>query len=402
VRTVTRESTDRGENVKRTYEEINQRIEKGDVVVMTAEEIIEVVEREGVEQATKEVDVVTTGTFGAMCSSGAFLNFGHSEPPIKMTKVWLNDVPAYTGLAAVDAYIGATEPKDDGTTEYGGAHVIEDLIANRPVRLRAMAYGTDCYPRREIDTFISLATLNQAYMYNPRNAYQNYGVATNSSERTLFTYMGKLLPKYGNASYSSAGQLSPLLNDPHLRTIGIGTRIFLGGAQGYVAWEGTQFRTTTAERNGVPIGASRNLAVVGDLRDMSTEFVRALNFQKYGVSLGIGIGVPIPILDEDMMKCVSIRDDQIFAPVLDYAVQSRNRKPMKEVSYAELRSGSIELGDRKVRTSSLSSYSKAIQIAETLKMQLLKGEFLLTKPVAPLPSERSQKPLDLHSREEVA
>jgi len=355
-----------------------------------------------VEQATKEVDVVTTGTFGAMCSSGAFLNFGHSEPPIKMTKVWLNDVPAYSGLAAVDAYIGATEPREDGNIDYGGANVIEDLIAGKPVRLRATAFGTDCYPRREIDTFISLATLNQAYMYNPRNSYQNYGVATNSSERTLFTYMGKLLPKYGNATYSSAGQLSPLLNDPHLRTIGIGTRIFLGGGQGYVAWEGTQYRTTATERNGVPTGASRSLAVVGDLRGMSTEFVRALDFQKYGPSLGVGIGVPIPILDEDMMKCVSVRDDQIFAPILDYAVQSRNRKPMKEVSYAELRSGSVELAGKRVRTSSLSSYFKAKQIAETLKRQMLKGEFLLTRPVAMLPAERAQMPLDLHSREEVA
>ncbi|MCU0861075.1 MAG: homocysteine biosynthesis protein, partial [Methanomassiliicoccales archaeon] len=168
--------------MKRTYEEINQKIRKGEAVVMTAEEVIGLVEREGVEKAAREVDVVTTGTFGAMCSSGAFINFGHSEPPIKMTKVWLNDVPAYTGIAAVDAYIGATELREDGNMEYGGAHVIEDLVARRPVRLRATSYGTDCYPRKEIDTYISLATVNQAYMYNPRNSYQNYGVASNSSE----------------------------------------------------------------------------------------------------------------------------------------------------------------------------------------------------------------------------
>ncbi|MDD1756199.1 MAG: homocysteine biosynthesis protein [Methanomassiliicoccales archaeon] len=375
---------------------------KGDAVVLTAEEVIDVVEREGIEKATKEVDVVTTGTFGAMCSSGAFINFGHSEPPIKMSKVWLNDVPAYTGLAAVDAYIGAAELREDGDMSYGGAHVIEDLIARKPVRLRATAYGTDCYPRKEIDTYISLSTLNQAYMYNPRNAYQNYGVATNSSERTLFTYMGKLLPKYGNATYSSAGQLSPLLKDPHLRTIGIGTRIFLGGAQGYVAWEGTQYKTTTAERNGVPTGSARNLAVVGDLRDMSTEFIRALVFNKYGTTLGVGIGVPIPILDQEMMRCASVKDSEIFAPVLDYSLQSRNRQPIHEVSYSELRSGSIEIGGKKVRTSSLSSYAKARSIAETLKRSVQKGEFLLTEPVARLPEERAMGPLDLHSREEVA
>ena len=387
--------------MKRTYEEINQKIRKGDAVVLTAEEVIGVVESEGIEKATKEVDVVTTGTFGAMCSSGAFINFGHSEPPIKMSKVWLNDVPAYTGIAAVDAYIGATELRDDNDMSYGGAHVIEDLISRKPVRLRATGYGTDCYPRKEIDTYISLATVNQAYMFNPRNSYQNYGVATNSSERTLFTYMGKLLPKYGNATYSSAGQLSPLLNDPHLRTIGIGTRIFLGGAQGYVAWEGTQYKTTPPERNGVPTGSARNLAVVGELRDMSPDYIKALVFNKYGTTLAVGIGIPIPILDEEMMRCVSIKDSEIFAPVLDYSVQSRNKQPIHEVSYSELRSGSIEIGSKKVRTSSLSSYYKAKQIAEALKKSVNEGTFLLTVPVARLPEERSINPLDLHSREEV-
>jgi uncharacterized protein (DUF39 family) len=391
----------RGEEMKRTYQEINEKIKKGDAVVLTAEEIIEVAEHEGVERATKEVDVVTTGTFGAMCSSGAFLNFGHSEPPIKMTKIWLNDVPAYGGLAAVDTYIGAAEPREDGSLEYGGAHVLEDLIAGKAVRLKATSYGTDCYPRRDIDTWVSLKTINQAYMYNPRNAYQNYGVATNSSERTLYTYMGKLLPRYGNATYSSAGQLSPLLNDPQLRTIGIGTRIFLGGAQGYVAWEGTQFKTNVPEANGVPKGSSRTLAVIGDMKQMSQEFVRGLTFYKYGVTLGVGLGIPIPILDEEMMKAVMIRDDQIFAPVLDYSVQSRNKKTIREVSYSELRSGSIDINGKKVKTSSISSYQKAKLIAETLKKSIMKGEFLLTEKVADLPESRIQAPLDLHAREEV-
>jgi uncharacterized protein (DUF39 family) len=213
--------------------------------------------------------------------------------------------------------------------------------------------------------------------------------------------MGKLLPHYGNATYSSAGQLSPLLKDPNMRTIGIGTRIFLGGAQGYVAWEGTQFKTNSAVKNGVPVSASRTLAVIGDLKQMSSEFIRALSFKNYGVSLAVGLGVPIPILDEDVMRAASVREDQIFAPVLDYAVQSRTRRPVREISYAELRSGSIEINGKKVKTSSLSSYAKARQVAETLKNQIAKGEFLLTQAVAGLPEERVQGPLDVHSQDEV-
>jgi uncharacterized protein (DUF39 family) len=337
-----------------------------------------------------------------MCSSGAFINFGHAEPPIRMNKVWLNEVPAYTGLAAVDAYIGATEQREgEGRQDYGGAHVIESLVKGEAVHLRANAFGTDCYPRKDIDTYISLKTVNQVYMYNPRNMYQNYGVATNSSEKALFTYMGKLLPHYGNATYCSAGQLSPLLKDPSLRTIGIGTRIFLGGGIGYVAWEGTQYKTNVQYRNGVPASSARSLAVIGDLKGMNDEFLRALNFHGYGLSLAVGIGVPIPILDQDLMKSATITDDQIFAPMLDYAIQSRNRKPFMEVSYAQLRSGTVEMFGKKVRTSSLSSYYKARIICERLKKMIQEKEFLLTEPVAQLPSERVQKPLDVCSKEEV-
>lgn len=387
--------------MKRTYEEINRKIEAKDAVVMTAEEVLSLIDSKGIDRATKEVDVVTTGTFGAMCSSGAFLNFGHSEPPIKMQHVSLNGVAAYGGLAAVDAYIGATELRNDEDMSYGGAYVIEDLVAGKAIHLKATSYCTDCYPRKDIETYISLKTINQAYLYNPRNAYQNYGLATNSSEKTLYTYMGKLLPNYGNVTYSSAGQLSPLLNDPQLRTIGIGTRIFLGGGIGYVAWEGTQYKTTTPTKNGVPVGAARSLALVGDLRGMTTEFIRALNFQKYGLSLGVGIGVPIPILDEEMMKFVSIRDEQIYAPLLDYSVASRIRKPIKDINYAELRSGCIELYGKQVKTSSLSSYYKARIIAGRLKKWIEEGEFTLTQAVAPMPKERTQKPLDVVSKEDV-
>ena len=216
----------------KSFDEINSKIKDGKVVVVTAEEFKDLVEQKGASQAAREVDVVTTATFSPMCSSGAFINFGHSDPPIRMSKIWLNDVPAYGGLAAVDTYIGATELSETRGFEYGGAHVIQDLIDGKKVKLRAESYGTDCYPRKEITTYITLNDLNQAYLYNPRNVYQNYNAATNSSDRMLHTYMGTLLPQYGNVTYCTSGELSPLLNDPMFRTIGIGTSIFLGGARG--------------------------------------------------------------------------------------------------------------------------------------------------------------------------
>jgi len=391
-----------GKTATKNFDEIRKKIADGNVVVMAAEEFKQYVKANGVSKAAKEVDVVTTGTFGAMCSSGAYFNFGHSDPPIKMQRVWLDGIPAYTGLAAVDAYLGATELDESNNMLHGGAHVIEDLVKGKAVRLKSTAYGTDCYPRKEIDTYVSLRTLNQAVLLNTRNCYQNYGAATNSSSKTLYTYMGKLLPEFGNATYCSAGELSPLLNDPYYRTIGIGTRIFLGGGQGYVIWEGTQFNPGVPRTPaGVPKRPAGSLAVIGDLKQMSPEFLRGLTFTKYGTSLGLGIGVPIPILDEEMARACAITNDQISTAVFDYSEQTRSRKVLREVTYAELRSGEIDIKNKRVPTSSLSSLVKARQIADLLKNRIIKGEFMIERPIQNFSLDRVFKPLDIRTEKEA-
>ena len=203
--------------MSKTIQEINEKIKNGKAVIFTAEQAVKMAKEQGVAACAKKIDVVTAATFGAMCSSGAILNFGHSDPPIRMSRITLNDVEAYGGLAAVDTYIGATQPGRTKGAEYGGAHVIEDLVAGRPIALCAQSDGTDCYTRTDIHTTITLDDLNQAYMFNPRNAYQNYAAATNTSGETKRTYMGMLLPGMGNVTYATAGELSPLFKDPKLR-----------------------------------------------------------------------------------------------------------------------------------------------------------------------------------------
>ncbi|MFH1784454.1 MAG: homocysteine biosynthesis protein [bacterium] len=380
----------------KTYAQINEQIKKGKAVVVTAEEMIDLVREKGVKKAAKDVDVVTTATFGPMCSSGAFLNFGHSDPPIKMQKVWLNDVAAHAGLAAVDVYIGATELSETQGMNYGGAHVIEDLVSGKKVRLYATSPGTDCYPAKEKETSVSLKSINQAVLFNPRNAYQNYAVATNSSKKTLHTYMGILLPEFGNATFSNAGELSPLINDPEYRTIGIGTRIFLGGAVGYVSWEGTQHNPTQKrdKKTKIPIAPAGTLSVIGNLKHMSREFLRAAIFEKYGISMFVGIGVPIPILDEEMALRTSIANKDIFTTIIDYSVPRRKKPNFGTVSYAELRSGRIQIKGKNVPTSSISSLYKARQIAGVLKKWIKGGKFLLQEPVERLSLEQKFKALD--------
>ncbi len=382
----------------KTIEEINQRIKDGDAVVVTATEMTQIVRENGAEKAAEEIDVVTTGTFGAMCSSGAFLNFGHTDPPIKMTKTFLNGVESYSGLAAVDTYIGATQPSrnPDVGIEYGGAHVIEDLINGKDVELVADSYGTDCYPLTEVKTQVNLENLNDAVMINPRNSYQNYAAAVNSTDETIHTYMGTLLPNMGNVSFSSAGGLSPLLNDPYFQTIGLGTKIFLCGAEGYVIGEGTQHSTEVKRENGVPVGGAGTMMLKGDMKQMDHEFVRGATMPKYGSTLFVGVGVPIPILNSDIARRTAIADEEITCHVTDYGVARRSKPTILETNYKELRSGSIEINGVEVETSPLSSYKKSVKIAKELQSWIENGKFLLTSPVNLLAHEGySPKPLEI-------
>ncbi|HJA14328.1 MAG TPA: homocysteine biosynthesis protein [Candidatus Butyricimonas faecavium] len=374
----------------KTYAEINDKIKKGTAVVLTAEEVSEVAKTLSPKEIAEKVDVVTTATFGAMCSSGAFLNFGHANPPIRMEKIELNGIRVSGGLAAVDTYVGATDCNPENPS-YGGAHIIEDLIAGKEITLEAWGKGTDCYPRKHIKTIITKDTINEAILYNPRNAYQNYNVATNSTDKIKYTYMGTLLPKLRNASYSTAGELSPLLNDPECRTISLGTRIFLCGTEGYVTWNGTQFHSTKEiNEYGIPTSNARTIAVIGDLKNMSTEFLRGVYYEKYGVSMFVGIGIPIPILDEDLARRVSIRNEQIETTVVDYG---DGNKILGKTNYAALQSGEIEVNGHKIKTAPVASLSKARQIAEILKSWIQNGNFLLTEPVRPMPTGTSLKGL---------
>lgn len=382
----------------KTYQEINEKIRQKKAVVVTAEEVISMVEEKGVKKTAQEVDVVTTGTFGPMCSSGAFLNVGHSKPRIKIQKAWLNDVSAYAGLGAVDLYVGATEVPDSNhvTFEYGGGHVIEDLVAGKDVKLKAVSYGTDCYPRKELKTLVNLKDMNQAVLVNPRNSYQNHDCAVNLSNKTIWTYMGVLKANAGNVNYCSAGQLSPLLKDPYYKTIGIGTRIFLGGAEGYVYWEGTQHNPQVKRgENGVPRGPAGTIAVVGNLKGMDTRYLKGAVFEKYGATLAVGIGIPIPILNEEILKSAAVSDKDIWAPIVDFGFDYPNRvaKSHGEVNYAQLRSGKINFNGREIPAVPLSSYAMAREIAGVLVDWIKDGKFFLGEPVRTLNLSEEYKPL---------
>ncbi|MEL4897848.1 homocysteine biosynthesis protein [Crocosphaera sp. Alani8] len=395
----------------RTIDEINEKITKKKAVVWTVEELKTRVQEIGVDQAFKKVDVICTGTFEPMESSGAILNLGHTDPPIKIRQCWLDGVPAYAGFGAVDLYLGATAMVDYKTigemndsenrsgnvsAERGGGHVIEDLIAGKPVSVKAIGQVTDCYPRASFETTITRKTINQFYLYNPRNLYQNFIVGVNSSDRFLYTYLGPLQPELGNAVYSNPGAIAPLFNDPDLELIGIGSRVFLGGGVGYIAWEGTQhFPLQKRLSNRTPIGPAATLALVGDAKTMSSQWVRGCYFNHYGPSLMLGVGIPFPVLDQRVVERCAVVDKEVVAPVIDFSIPRRVRPTFGLVSYAQLKTGRMTIEGKSIRVAPLASISLSRKVAQELKSWIERGDFTLTDPVAPLPKDRAFMAQDL-------
>ena len=383
----------------RTIAEINDKILQKCAVVLTVEELKLKVAEVGVAQAAREVDVITTGTFEPMESSGAIINLGHTDPPIKIRQCWIDGVPAYSGFGAVDLYLGATQVGDsegEEVREKGGGDVIESLVAGKPVSLRALGQVTDCYPRASFETTITRDTINQFYLFNPRNLYQNFIVGVNGGDRPLFTYLGPLLPRLGNAVYSNPGALSPLMNDPDLQVVGVGTRIFLGGGVGYVAWEGTQhFPLQKRLPNRTPIGPAATLALIGDAKQMDQRWVRGCHFKNYGPSLMLGVGVPLPVLHEEVVLHCAVQDKDLVAPVVDFSIPRRVRPTFGLVSYQQLKAGRVTIDGKAVRVAPLASLFLSRQVALELKQWIVAGRFTLTEFVVPIPVDRTFLPQDV-------
>ena len=117
-----------------TIADINAKIKAGKAKVLTATELKALVVDVGVTQATKQVDVIVTGTFEPMESSGAVLNLGHTDPPIKIRTCWIDGVPAYAGFGAVDIYLGATQEADPTDEAPQAGHTLPGRLGGRARR----------------------------------------------------------------------------------------------------------------------------------------------------------------------------------------------------------------------------------------------------------------------------
>ena len=294
--------------VGKEFSEILERIERSEAVVLTAEEVSRLVEDED-RSSLEEVDVVTTATRAVMSGTYAILSFPVAEPGSfqRARNVWLNGISAQVGpcpnenLGVLDMVIFGTAHSRD-RPDYGGGHLFRDLVEGKTIQVEVQTDEGGL-----LQAEVGLEDMPHARMFGSRHAFKNYSAFVNPgsrSVRTIFHARG-FEPHCQGATFSGCGQINPLKCDPLLETIGIGTRILLNGAEGYVLGTGTR-----SSRD------KPNLSGFADMHHMTAEYMG-------GFVTGLGpecicsLAVPIPVTSPTILEEIARRDREIALPVND-------------------------------------------------------------------------------------
>ncbi|HOW13914.1 methanogenesis marker 16 metalloprotein [Methanosarcina sp.] len=308
---------------RRTIPEIQAKIDAGDAVVLTAEEIASKM-RTGEEIGLEDVDVVTTATRGIMSGTYAVFSFKVSEPDsfIKASEVLMNGVPAVVGpcpnerLGILDLIVlGTAHSISD--LRYGGGHLFRDMVEGKNVTVDVT---TNEGNRFSVETCLS--EIPFARLYATRHAFKNYRAFVNPGKEPIKTIFHALPFEGGfrEMTFCGCGELNPLENDPKLETIGIGTRVLINGAEGFVTGQGTR-----------SVPDNPNLTGFADLHDMVPEYMGGF-VTSAGPEIINTWAVPIPVLNEGMLENILKLDSQIPLKLVDLA----GRIPLCEITYGDV------------------------------------------------------------------
>lgn len=315
-------ASDNTEN-RRTIPEIQAKIDAREAVVLTAEEITARI-RAGEKIGLEDVDVVTTATRGIMSGTYAVLSFKVSEPDffIKASEVLLNGVPAVVGpcpnerLGILDLIVlGTTHSISD--PRYGGGHLFRDMVEGKSITVEVTTSEGDNF---SVETHLS--EIPFARLYATRHAFKNYRAFVNPGKEPIKTIF-HALPfegEFREMTFCGCGELNPIENDPKLETIGIGTRVLINGAKGFVTGQGTR----SAPDN-------PNLTGFADLHDMVPEYMGGF-VTSAGPEIINTWAVPIPVLNQGMLENILKLDSQIPLKLVDLA----GRIPLCEITYGDV------------------------------------------------------------------
>lgn len=316
-------------NSPRTISDIQKKIDSGDVVILTAKEIGDRV-REGETITLSDIDVVTTATSALMSGTYAVLSFQVTKPDVftKAKNVWINEVPTQVGPCPNER-IGILDLIILGTQEsiidprYGAGDLFKDLAQGKKVQVKI---ETD--EGKRLTSFTTLKQIPHAMLHASRNAFKNYLAFVNPGESSVSTIFHSDMMKgnYEEMTFCGCGELNPIENDPDLKTIGVGTRVLINGAQGFVTGAGTR---SSAEKP--------NLTGVADMHQMNPEFMGGFT-TGHGPDIITTWAVAIPVLDLEMLTHILKTNDKIPLKVVDV----RSRLPIHEITYGQVWDNTID------------------------------------------------------------
>ena len=377
----------------RTYEEINEKIESGKANVISAFEAKSVIKDKGVKSFLNNVDVVTCASFEMNTNASLYMSFGQTDPLIYFSEAYLNDVLAYP-TGPTDLLLSSVAFSKD-KPEYGGAHIIEDLVAGKDVHLKVSGKNLQVFPNRDFETWFKLDDLNCINLFLNQAINQNDIVATNSGDIDINSHMGTLIAHLENSTYNSSSFLNPLINDPLCKTIGVGTRVWIAGGVGYITGYGSNHNPAQRKNEyGVPVGNAVTLSAIGDLRGMKKKWIRGGYLKSFGPVLYVGVGVPIPVLNEEIVNFLAITDEHIHTTMFDFSIPRRTKPILGQCPYSELRTSTILINKKSTLSAPLSSMSGAIEICNLTKEAILEKTLFLSKPLEPINMNVKQKVLN--------
>lgn len=367
----------------RTIDEINEKIKAGTAQVLTAVEAKALIKSKGTKYFADNIDVVTFASFEMHTNANLYLNFGQTDPLIYFLEAYLNNVLAYT-LGPTDLALSVVTASRENH-EYGGAHVLEDLVKGKDVHLKVSGRNYDVFPNKEFETWINLKDLNLARLILNQAINQNNIVATNSGDKDINSNMGTLIGHLENSTFNSSSYLNPLINDPYCKTIGVGSKIWIGGSIGFILGPGSN-HNPNQKRNkfGIPVGSGITLSAIADINSMDPKWVRGGFLKSFGPVLYIGVGIPIPVLNEEIAEQIAINDENIHTTIVDFSIPRRTKPTFGQCTYAELRTTTVMINNKPTLSAPLSSMAWAIEICKIIKESILSKSFYLSKPIGPI------------------
>ncbi len=283
--------------------EIDEKINSKTAIVYTAKEFKEIIQSRDI--SPNDVDLVTCGTFGVMSGTMAVFTIPVTNPGVfkKADIITLNGVPGNVGpcpnesLGMVDCIVYGTAHKN-GT--YGGGHLFRDLVKGEKIEVIVTSEG------KEYKNLITLDEIPHARMVLTRAAFKNYTGFVNPSketESTIFSGPNGLEGNLQAASVCGCGEINPIQNDQELRFIKTGLSVMINGAKGIIIGPGTR---STPEKP--------NISASADMKDMDYRLMGGFITSR-GAECLTSVAVVLPVVDEESIKSLSIRDDEVKLPM---------------------------------------------------------------------------------------